>query len=76
MTICTVGWGCRKHQLNLCRAVRPNPNECPGYDTKKSDVEVPLMLELWGLRSTPLLPSVHGLLWPGVEASDRALSMG
>ena len=29
-------------------------NECPGYDTKQSDVEVPEML--WGIRCTPLLP--------------------
>ena len=32
------------------------PNECPGYDTKKSDGEVQMMLELWGMRSTPSLP--------------------
>ena len=35
--------------------VRPTPNECPGYDTKQSDGEVLEMLELWGMRSTPLL---------------------
>ena len=41
-------------------------NECPGYDTKQSDGEVPVMLELWGMRSTPSLTSslVHsGLTW-------------
>ena len=27
--------------------------ECPGYDTKKSDGEVPVMLQLWGMQSTP-----------------------
>ena len=32
------------------------PNECPGYDIKQSDGEVPAMLELWGMWSTPLLP--------------------
>ncbi len=26
--------------------------------------------------STPLLPSLLGLLWPGVVAPDRVLSMG
>ena len=31
-------------------------NECPGYDTKPSDDEVPVMLELWGMWSTPSLP--------------------
>ena len=55
--------------------VRP-PNECPGYNTKQFDDEVPVMLELWGMRSTPLLPLLPGLLLPGVVAPDRALSMG
>ena len=47
-------------------------NECPGYETKQYDSEVPAMLEIWGIRSTPSLPSLPGPLWPG----DRALSMG
>ena len=34
------------------------------------------MLELWGMRSTPSLLSLSGLLWPGVVAPDRVLSMG
>ena len=34
------------------------------------------MLELWGMRSTPLLPSIPGPLWPGVVAPDRVLFMG
>ena len=41
-------------------------NECPGYYT----------LKLWGMQSIPLLPSLPGLLRPGVVASDRILSMG
>ena len=44
---CPVDWGCRIHQLHLCRGVILPPNECPGYDTKQSDGEVPVMLELW-----------------------------
>ena len=37
------------------------PHECPGgYDTKQSDREVPVMLELWGMQSTPLFPSLPG----------------
>ena len=39
-----VGWGSRKHRLHLCRGVKL-PHECPGYDTKKSDGEAPVMLE-------------------------------
>ena len=74
--ICPVGWGCRKHQLLLCREVRPPPNECPGYGTQQSDGEVPALLELWGMWRTPLLPLLPGLLWPGVVAPDRALSLG
>ena len=70
-TLCPVGWGCRIHRLLLCRGVRPPPNECPGYDTKQSDGEVPAMLELWGMQSTPSLPSLPGPLWPGVVAPDK-----
>ena len=36
---CPVGWGCRIH----------SSNECSGYDTKQSDGEVPVILELWGM---------------------------
>ena len=54
----------------------PPPNECPGYETKQSDAEVPAVLELWGMRSTPSLPSLPVPLWPRVVAPDRALSMG
>ena len=34
------------------------------------------MLELWGMQSTPSLPSLPVHLWPGVVAPDRVLSMG
>ena len=54
----------------------PTPNECPRYDTKQSDGEVPGVLERWGVQSTPSLPSLPGPLWVGVLAPDRALSMG
>ena len=42
---------------------------------KQSDGEVPVMLELWGMQSTSSLPSIPGLLWPGVVAPGRVLSM-
>ena len=51
-------------------------SECPVYDTKQSDGEVPMMLELWGMQSTPSLPSLPGPLWPGVVVPDSILSMG
>ena len=53
-----VGWGYRIHRLLLCRGLEP-PKECPGYDIKQTDGEVPVMLKLWGMQSTPsftLLP--------------------
>ena len=52
------------------------PNERPGYDTKQSDGEVPVMLGLSEMQSTPSLPLLPGPLWPGMVALDRALSMG
>ena len=36
-------------------------NECPGYDIKQSDVEPPVILELWEMRSTSSLPSLPDL---------------
>ena len=71
ISFCPVGWGCVIHWLHLCRGVRFLPNECPGYDTKQSDGEVPVMLEFWGMWSTLLLPLLPGLLWPGVVAPDK-----
>ena len=46
-------------------------NECPRYDTKQSNGEVPV---LWGMLDTPLLTSLQGPLWPGV--AKPVLSMG
>ena len=33
------------------------------------------MLEIWGMRRTPLLPSFPGLLRPGELAPDKVLSL-
>ena len=63
--------GCRIHRMHLSRGVITPPNECPGYDTKQSDGEVPVMLELWGMQSTPLLPSLPGPLWLEAVAPDN-----
>ena len=49
----------------------PHPNECPRYNIKQSDDEVPVMLELWEIQSTPLLPSLPCPLWPGEAAPDK-----
>ncbi len=64
----------------ICHKTQPPtnqpPNECPGYETKQSDGEVPVMVELWGMQSTPSLLLLPGPLWPRMVAHDRALSMG
>ena len=62
---CPVSWGCRIHQLLLCRGVRlPTLNKYPG-------VEVQIMLQ-----STPLLLSFPGPLRPRAVAPDRVLPVG
>ena len=52
------------------------PNKCPEYDTKQSDGEAPVILELWRMQSTPSLPLLPGPLWLGVVTLERVLSMG
>ena len=53
----------------------PPTNEYPGYDIKQSDGEAPVILEHWGMQSTPSLASLPGPLWSGVVVPDRILSM-
>ena len=55
---------------------KDSSKECPRYDTKQSDGEVPVMLELWGIWSTPSLPLLPDPLGLGVIAPDRVLSVG
>ena len=74
ISACPISWGCRIHRLHLCREVRtPTTTKCPGYNTKQSDGEVPLTLELWGMQSTPSLPLLPGPLWLGMGAPDRVV---
>ena len=40
------------------------------YDIKQSDGKAPVMLELWGMQSTPSLPLLPGPLWPGEVALE------
>ena len=69
-------------QLLLCKGVRPPLplNKCHGYDTKQSDGEVPVMLELWRMQSILSLSLLSGAttpgLCPGVVGTDRVLSLG
>ena len=71
---CPVGWGCTIHRLHLCKGLRPLfiLNECPGYEIKQSDYDVPVMLEQWGMRSTTPLLSLPA----AVVAPDRDLLYG
>ena len=46
-----------------------------GRIPKQSDGEAPVMLELWGMWSTPSLASHPSVFWPGVVALDRVLSL-
>ena len=71
--ISPVGWGCRIHRLHFCRRIRL-PSKCPGYDTKQSDDEDPVILELWGMWSIPSLPLLPGLLWQvSIYGTNRAV---
>ena len=54
----------------------PLPNECPGYDIKQSEGEIPVMLVLRGLVSAPSLPLLPGQFWFGMGAPDRFLLIG
>ena len=61
---------------SLQRGKTPPHNKFSRYETKQFDGEASVMLELWGMQSTPSFPSLPGPLWPGVVAPDRVLSMG
>ena len=64
------------HRIKLKECENSPPEDCHIYNTKQPDGEVPVMLELWGMRSTTSFSSLPGPLWPGVVAPDRVLSMG
>ena len=49
---------------------KTSPNECPVYDTKQSAGQVPVILDLWEMWSTPSSPSFLSPRRPGVETLD------
>ena len=65
-----LGWCCRIHRLHLCWEVWSHPNKYPGYDNKKSEDEIAVILELHGMRSTSSLPSLPGPLRRWLFAID------
>ena len=50
-----------------------SPNKYPGYVTKQSDGKASVMLDLWTMQSTPLLPPFPNSLT--VVVPDTVLSM-
>ena len=58
--------GAVEYTASLQRGKTP-PHECPGYGTKQSDGKASVMLELWGMQSTHLLPVTprSALSWNG-----------
>ena len=48
----------------------PPLDECPGFDTKQSNGEFSVILELWGIRSTLSLALLPDPLWPGMLVPD------
>ena len=55
---------------------KDSPQRVSWYDTKQSNGQAPVILEIWGMWCTPLLPSLPGSHWPGLVALDRVLCMG
>ena len=54
----------------------PSPTTVLDMTLTKPGDEVPVIVELWGMQSTPSLPSLPGPLCFGVVAPNRVLSMG
>ena len=76
LTLCIAQSAGAVEYTNCTSAVGVTPPPFPGYDTKQSDGEIPVVLGLWGMWSTPSLLLLPGPLWPGMVAPDKALTMG
>ena len=65
-------------QLVLQNTLTASLQRCktPGYDTKQSDGEAPIMLQLREMWSTPSFTSLPDPLWPGAAALKWVLSIG
>ena len=64
------------HKNTLTEVGSEPPQQVSGYDIKQSDGDVPVMLELLRMLSTPSLPSIRGPLWPRILEPEKVLSMG
>ena len=74
--VCPVSWGCGIHRLLLCRGVRPPPQRVSWLWYLTIWWWGSVMLELWGMPSTPKLPLLPGPLWPKVVAADKGSIYG
>ena len=74
-TYCPVCCGCKIYRLHLCRGVRLT-QKCPRYDTKQSEGEASIILEILGMRSMPSLPLLPGSLRLAIVAHDRVIFIG
>ena len=68
--------GAAEHSIGISAEGENFADECPGCDIKRFDGEVPVMLELWEMQSTPSMQSLPGPLWPGDLEPDRVLFRG
>ena len=59
--------------VSICGPIHIHIDKCP--DTKQYDSEALVILVLWGMWSTPSLPSLSGSLRLEEVAPDRVLSM-
>ena len=76
--ICAFGparWGYKIYRLCLFWRVRL-PQHVSWCNTKQSDGEAPVKLDLWRMQSTLSLTSLSVHLWPGVVEPNMVLSMG
>ena len=62
--------------LKACDGIFLTITKFPGYDTKQSDGEVSVMLELWEMQIILSLPMLPDPLWYYLVAPDKVLSMG
>ena len=71
-----VNWGCKIHQLHLCRGLRPSPPTSVLHMTLNNLLPRLQPMRFGEYRKPLQLLMLSGLLSPGVVAPDRVLSMG
>ena len=68
-------WLCRLGQLNTPTSSLQRGKTPPENVQDLTQNNLMVILELWGMQNTPLLPLLTGPLWLGVVAPDRLLSI-